>query len=277
MRGRRNFTAVSFRLQGAVICVTTPTLMIRLFVSDIDECLSQPFRPYALPELAALSSRVIQAGAHGEWPLPAFSLLSGRAYAYVEAMSQLLGTEVPVLFESGAGMFDRVKARTLWHPALHRDHFEAMELARKFVTVHVVPAFDVAFDFGKRTQVGVISANESAIVEARHVMADWVRANTPNLTVFSTGVSVDILPIGVTKAEGIAWLAEMVDLPLAQIAYIGDSEGDLGALQRVGWSFAPFNAAPAVKAQVRTVTRMALAPGVLEAYELCVSHNRSFD
>lgn len=251
--------------------------MIRLFVSDIDECLSQPFRPFSLPELAALSSRVIQAGAHGEWPMPAFSLLSGRAYAYVEAMSQLLGTEVPVLFESGAGMFDRVRARTLWHPALHREHFEAMDLVRTFVLDTVVPSLDVAYDFGKRTQVGVISANEEAIREAREMLSEWVLANTPNLTVFSTGVSVDVLPNGVTKAEGIAWLAEVAEIPLDQIAYIGDSEGDLGALRRVGWSFAPFNASANVKTEVRTVTRMALSPGVLEAYELCVSHNRALD
>lgn len=249
--------------------------MIRLFVSDIDECLSQPFRTFALPELAALSSRVIQAGAHGEWPMPAFSLLSGRAYAYVEAMAQLLGTEVPVLFESGAGMFDRVKARTYWHPNLHSDHFEAMDLVRKFVTETVVPALDVAYDFGKRTQVGVISANEEAIREARVLLSEWVSANTSDLTVFSTGVSVDVLPNAVTKADGIAWLAERENIPLDQIAYIGDSEGDLGALRRVGWSFAPFNAAAPVKEEVRTVTRMALTPGVLEAYELCVSHNRN--
>ncbi|HEX7069182.1 MAG TPA: HAD family phosphatase, partial [Rhodothermales bacterium] len=86
--------------------------MIRLFVSDIDGCLSEAYRPYDIPAFSRLAAMVADAGGLGDKPgIPAFSLCSGRAFAYVEAMTQLLGISTPVLFEAGGGIFDPVAVR----------------------------------------------------------------------------------------------------------------------------------------------------------------------
>ncbi|MGA1495494.1 MAG: HAD family phosphatase, partial [Rhodothermales bacterium] len=69
--------------------------MTKLFVSDIDGCLAMPYEPFRMDRMRALMGRIHASGS------PAFSLCSGRAYAYVEAMTQLLGLRVPTLFESG--------------------------------------------------------------------------------------------------------------------------------------------------------------------------------
>ncbi len=68
-------------------------------------------------------------------------------------------------------------------------------------------------------------------------------------------------------------VAEQEGLTLDELAFIGDTGGDIEALQAVGFSFAPANAQPAVKAAVRIVTEGAVLDGVLEAYRWCIRHN----
>ena len=93
--------------------------MIMLFVSDIDGCLAMPYESFRMDRIRELMDRIQEPGR------PGFSLCSGRAYAYVEAMTQLLGIRVPTLFESGAGMFDVTTGTSKFHPsftpAIRRD------------------------------------------------------------------------------------------------------------------------------------------------------------
>ena len=60
-----------------------------------------------------------------------------------------------------------------------------------------------------------------------------------------------------------------------EIAFIGDTSGDIEALEAVGFSFAPTNAVERVKDIVQIVTEGAVMDGVLEAYRWCVRHNES--
>ena len=58
------------------------------------------------------------------------------------------------------------------------------------------------------------------------------------------------------------------------MAYIGDARGDVEALKRVGYGFAPGNAIEAAKEAAGRVTG-AWAKGVVEAYEACLQFNHS--
>ena len=59
------------------------------------------------------------------------------------------------------------------------------------------------------------------------------------------------------------------------MAFIGDANGDLGALETVGYSFAPANATAEVKARVQLVTDGWGIDGVLEAYRWCLARNEA--
>lgn len=231
--------------------------------------------PFDLDALARVRALAGQGGRAGSGPYPAFSLLTGRAYAYAEAYAQLLATEVPVFFEAGAGCFDRAQARVTWHPAFTADVEAALAEVRRWFFDDLLPGTPLAFDFGKRTQVGVIGADREAVAEAAVRTRAHVATLELPLQVFATEISVDVVPHGLAKGDALDWIAAITGVDVAEMAYVGDSEGDVEALRRVGLAFAPANAVASVRAVVDVVTPAPGIAGVLEAYELLVGRNRA--
>ncbi len=245
--------------------------MIQYFISDIDGCLALPFQAFDLPHFQALVKRTSRAAQEHGWPL--FSLCSGRSYSYVEAMTQALGIRVPVLFEAGGGMFDPVQVQVRWNPSFTDEMDRQLEEVRKWLLAVCAQHPSLMFDYAKRTQAGVVGHSETDILDLLPEAEALVAASFPDLCVFHTEVSIDVLPATVTKAQSLHWFADTVGVSLDELAYIGDSSGDLEALARVGFSFAPTNAIPAVREQVSFVTQHAVIKGVIEAYEWCIRHN----
>ncbi len=249
--------------------------MISVFVCDIDGCLAEPYEPYQLEPLAELTRLGQRAGTREEpteWPL--LSICSGRAYPYVEAISQMLDARVPVLFESGGGMFDPVAASITWNPELTPEIEEALAEVFAWFRADLVPGTSMMVDHAKRSQVGVIGPDQEEVAALVPQVEREVARRWPKLRVFNTPVSIDVLPPAITKKQGMNWLAELLDIPIDQIAYIGDSNGDIEAIQTVGYGFAPANAAEPVRRSADHVTRGRVAEGVLEAYTWCVEQNK---
>lgn len=249
--------------------------MIRLFISDIDGCLAAPYRPFALDRLERLSTLTTIAGAPGDHPdFPAVSICSGRAYPYVEAMSQVLGLVTPVLFEAGGGMFDPVDAVIRWHPSFTPSLRETVDDLRSFVE-SMLDDIDVAFDHAKRSQVALVTTDSDTLAEALDRITQHVHEHHDRLRAYHTDISIDIVPHVINKLRGIEWLAETVGVSMDQIAYIGDTNGDIDALEAVGWSFAPANATDEVRQVVDHVCTGHTIDGVLQAYAKCVEANRN--
>ncbi len=250
--------------------------MIKLFVSDIDGCLARPYEPYDLDGFTALRRYVNDAGPPtAEHATPAVSLCSGRSYPYVEALTQALDLTVPVLFEGGGGRFDPVEAQTTWSPAL-TDAIEAeIEEVRHWFVTECIPGTQMSIDHAKRTQAGVVSPDPNEIVDARSQTEAFLSDNGSDLRVFSTDISVDVVPPGITKRNGLEWLTDHLDVEMSEIAYIGDSDSDLEALTAVGTSFAPANADEEVLKAVDHVTDGRVLDGTIEAYRHCLNENRT--
>ncbi len=251
--------------------------MIRLFVSDIDGCLAQPYTPYDLGALQTLAAHVAQGGAldaDGPERGPAFTVCSGRPYGYVEAMTQVLGIRVPALFESGGGCFDPATTETRWHPHFTDAVAEQIKEARRWLKAEALPGTALKLDHEKRTQAGVVGPDEAAVERIVAEARAFVERALPGLRVFHTSVSIDIVAPNITKREGLAWLGEMTGCALDEMAYIGDTNGDLGALEAVGYAFAPAGAEAAVRAAADVVTGDC-AEGTVEAYRWCLRHNEA--
>lgn len=246
--------------------------MIRLFLADIDGCLAEPYEAFDLEGFRTLADWGRRA--EEDRNFPQIGLCSGRAYAYVEATAQALDLRGPALFESGAGLLDLPAARVRWSPLLTPELEAQLAGVRDWLLREVVPGTGLMFDWTKRAQVGVISLDYEEVVHAAERARAYVGEHYPDLMAVYTHVSVDILPRALSKRTGIGAFAREAGLGLNEIAYIGDTEGDIGALEAVGLSFAPQNAQPAVKAVVDVVTAGARLDGVLEAYRRCVQLNR---
>lgn len=245
--------------------------MIELFVTDIDGCLAEPYEPYNLEGLATLRRHADE----DRTAAPALSICSGRSYPYVEAMTQALGLTTPVLFEAGGGRFDPVAAQTTWSPTLTDEVEAKLDTVQRWFQSECIPGTSVSLDHAKRTQAGVVSPEVEEIRALRPRTEQFVAEEAPGLRVFSTDVSVDVVPPGITKRAGLEWLAEHLGLGLDEIAYIGDADSDLEGLDAVGVSFAPANATETVRAQVDHVTEDAVIESVLEAYRYCKAQNEA--
>ena len=246
--------------------------MIRLFLTDIDGCLSEPYTDFDLDAFALIRSWIAEAEV--DPTLPRFGICSGRSYAYVEAMAQVLGLRAPALFESGGGRFDMSQARIRWSRALTPEVEAQLDGIRAFLLTEIMPRGGFSFDYGKRAQAGVVSLDPVALAAAVEDTRNHVDRAFPELMVADTHVSIDIVPRSMTKRIAVEELAAEEGLGLEEIAFIGDTRGDIGALEIVGASFAPANAQQIVCDMVDVVTSGPALDGVLDAYRWCVARNR---
>ena len=248
--------------------------MIQLFVSDIDGCLSEPYQAMDLPALTRLAAFAKQGGQVGsDSVVPALSICSGRPMSYVACITQMLGICVPVLFESGGGIFDPSTARVLWSPHLTSDVQQQVREVTRWLEKDCVPGTSLTVDYAKRAHAGVVGPDPYEVLATVPRLPTFADASGLDFDVMPTHLSIDIIPKGISKEFGMRWLADVLDLDLHGIAYIGDSLGDLAALRMVGHSFAPENARDVVKEEVDCVTA-AGANGVLEAVKLCIARNQ---
>lgn len=248
-----------------------PAGVIQLFLSDIDGCLSVPYQPWDLARLAEFAALAREPHA------PRLGLCTGRSYSYAEAMAQAIDARGPVLFESGAGWFDLASAATRWHPALTEDVRAALAEARRFLEHTLVPRFaGLSVDGAKQAQAGFVAPSEAVIEatlpEVEAFVADQLGGG---FHVFHTEVSVDVVPHALTKAQAMRWVADEEQLPLDALAFIGDTGGDIEALETVGHGFAPANATQSVRSSAARLLDGAVLDGALEAFRWCMSYNAS--
>ena len=248
--------------------------VIRLFLLDIDGCLSEPYTPFRLDAFARLRAYIERA--ETDAAVPRIGICSGRSYAYVEATAQALGLRAPALFESGGGRFDLPAARITWNPALTPAAEAELAVVRAFLIGEIAPLSPtVSFDYGKRAQAGIVSPTVGECEAFLPAVEAFVAEHVPGLVAYHTPFSVDVLPRALTKARAVTDLAAAEGLDLAHVAFMGDTVGDAEALRLVGRGFAPANADAAACAAADVVTRGRLTDGVEEALAACIADNRA--
>ncbi len=244
---------------------------IKLFVSDIDGCLSAPFEPYELGHLQELRRKVVT---ERDEFTPEFSICTGRPLAYVEAMVQAIGFFQPVLFEGGAGMYDPRDYTVRWAPGISSEERDQVKKITAHWRSHYESSDGISIDYGKTTQASIVIRDAGALKRIHAEIAEQLSEEYPLLMLADTHVSIDVFPVGLSKANGMKWLAEELGVRLDEIAYIGDSTGDIGAMELVGVGIAPSNASATVKAAADYVCKTGLIEAVHEGLDLCIARNR---
>ncbi len=285
--------------------------MIDYFVTDVDGCLATPFQEPDWDILSKLRAYHQQAREDRQnkkpSPYPLLSICTGRPLAYTEALAQWLGIRTPFIFES-ALLFDldsyQVKGaatnRTSWtnaNPqAIHSqktvgdfelDSFSSLsshpgvqdiEQVKQWFLHDVVARYpEMSIEFAKILDAGLVCHDPSLVDKVEKETAHYLeKQGLTHLEIHTTDVSINVLLGGNNKGLGLKLLANQFNTPLGQIAYIGDSSGDIPALDLVGYPFTPSNARAIVRQQdgYQHLASQTTA-SVLEAYEHCVKLNMS--
>lgn len=247
--------------------------MIKLFITDLDGCIAHPFLS---PDWESLSGiKALNLRSKNEEHIPALTICSGRPFPYVEAIGQWLDVDHPMLFESGGGMYDIQTNEITWNPQFGDDAKKAVEEIKEWLEKTLIKNYKGTYpEFAKYTDAGLVNPDSSKIALMHEEVLNHVNGNYPMFEVHATDVSVNIILKKANKGEGIRFLCEKLNIGLEEVAYIGDSSGDIPGLQIVGRSFAPGNAKHFVKDVVDNVTQKTATEGVLEAYELLIQHNK---
>ena len=249
-----------------------PTKPILLFVTDLDGCMTMPFEIPHWPDYMQI--RTLQLQSQDDPSIPPMSICTGRPMPYAEAHAQFLGIRYPFVFESGGGLYDLTTNTLTWNPIVTDALTSDIEGIRTWVHDEIFPNFPGSIsEFAKFTDVGLIHRDKLVIDEIHTLVAKKISQEYPLFEVHKTDVSVNIIMKKANKGEGLAHLSKMLEVDLSEMAYIGDSSGDIPGLERVGMAFAPSNAHETVKEVAHLVTSRPSTAGVLEAYHWIIQHN----
>lgn len=244
--------------------------MIKLFVTDLDGCISYPFKT---PNWDAINRiRELNLKSRTSDIIPPLSICTGRPFPYAEAVAQWLDVQLPFVFESaGLFMWDGHRIETALKN--EEEDLEPIRVMRKWLHDDIIPQFDGAvIEFTKMMDAGIVCPDQEVINKIHKLVLQRVDQHYPDLEVHATEVSVNILMPGNDKLQGMKLLGEAMGVGLHEISYIGDSSGDVPALKEVKMPFAPKNAHQIAKDHGVTIP-FETTEAVLEAYERIIAYN----
>jgi hypothetical protein len=107
--------------------------------------------------------------------------------------------------------------------------------------------------------------------------AQLLLGDAVTVTSSSTSALLEISAAGVTKATGLAAVADALGIAAHEVAAVGDMPNDLPMLAWAGWSFAVANAHPVVHAAADAAAASNLDDGFAEVVDRVIAHNAALD
>ncbi len=244
---------------------------VRLFVFDIDGCLSRGsfshFSPQMLDALRDLNAR-----AREDASVPAVTVCTGRPQPYVECFLQAIGGTMPALCEGGTVLFDPRTHGVYTHRAFGEREERLLEKLRHEVEKRLVNEA-VMFEPGKVTHLTLLVTEpyspEELLPEALAIAQNYGE----EFVVETTRICVHFLFRHLHKGTGLAWLSERTGIAPDEMAGMGDARPDLSFLELVGIAGAPANAHEEVKQVAHFVSSASDAEGALEFIEWVLRRN----
>jgi hypothetical protein len=245
--------------------------MIKLFVTDLDGCISFPFKT---PTWSAINAiRDLNEQSQSDSHIPPITLCTGRPFPYAEAVGQWLNIRHPFVFES-AGLYHWEGNRIETALDGKEASLGPIKEAREWITNDVLPNYPNAIlEFTKMMDAGIVCPDESVINEIHELALKRIPEIHPGLEIHTTEISINVLMPGNNKLQGLKLLGKTLDIRLDEMAYIGDTSGDAVALKEVKMPFAPKNARKVAK-DVAVELPFETTEAVLEAYRRVVKHNK---
>lgn len=210
------------------------------------------------------------------------TLATGRSLASAWPYIQDLGIREPVVLYHGAVVFCPQTQKILYEARLSPVAARAaLQLAKEFPVdvqlyravrdprIYVGSCSATVLGFAQKEKLPVavrsdlgalaaegplkllfISSDERVLAELRAAL-EGVEATV----VRSAPDYLEVLPPGVSKGAGLAWICTKLGIPLAEVVAVGDQESDLSMFALVGLGVAMAHAPPEVVSQADRVVR----------------------
>ncbi len=247
--------------------------MIKLFVTDLDGCISFPFKTPNWENIQKI--RELNLRSREDENIPSLSICTGRPYPYAEAVAQWLDIRLPFVFES-AGLYHWDGNRIETALENTKEQLKPINEVKKWIEEKILPNFPTTnLEFTKLMDAGIVTPDKQIILEILPEVENKILSDFPQLELHATDISINILLKGNNKLQGMKLLADSLNIGLDEIAYIGDTSGDIPALEKVKMAFSPSNATRGVKNVSRNIDAQT-SGAVLEAYKMVIEYNHSF-
>jgi hydroxymethylpyrimidine pyrophosphatase-like HAD family hydrolase len=246
---------------------------IRVVLVDVDGVITpgegQAADLAVLQQLTQLNERAITDAC-----VPAVTLCTGRPAPYVEVMAQMTGAFLPCIFEHGCGLFFPTTFRYIFHPLLGEAYSARLAQLRAALTDSLLRPGRAFVQPGKEASMTLYPLGVTSLDELLDAAHDAIR-DMPGFSVARNIAGVELRPTGLDKGKGLRWMAQLLELPLSAFSGVGDSDPDISFLELVGFSAAPANATPAVRAGVSYVSPARYGDGLLDILTRIEGRNRS--
>lgn len=241
---------------------------ITLIVLDIDGVVTEGESSRLdldfLGRLAAMN-----AAARRDGDLPPITLCTGRPAPYVELMLQAIDGHLPGIFENGAGLYFPQNYQFTPHPSLAgQDHIRRV---RQRLEESLVQSGRAYFQPGKEYTLTLFATDPSATDQLKEMSRTALGPLSEGVEFVYSTSCLNILPRSIDKGKGIDFLSAETGVAASAMLGVGDSDVDIPFLQKIGYSAAPANAVPNVKAIVDYISPQRTSEAVLDIlkeYEL---------
>lgn len=229
--------------------------MHKHIVCDVDGCLVPPRgHEWDFSSLAALAKQIKKR----EFT---FTLCSGRPATFMEALARQLTITAPLICENGSLLFDPQTKKGLIHPNIPQEFMQERPHIRRTIEELIVGT-EAIIELGKDVMFSVNSTNPGQFDDLLPKLQEALTGAPVDIQ-FS-GRSIEVIPRGVTKAQGLAFWAETTGVAVADAISIGDADNDLEILKAAGHAAAPANCTPNVKAIAEYISPYPMVEGVLD-------------
>ncbi|MBX7244487.1 MAG: HAD hydrolase family protein [Candidatus Sumerlaeaceae bacterium] len=246
---------------------------VRLFVADIDGCLSGGSTTQYSVEMIEKLQHANRAS-RTDPAVPAVTFCTGRPQPYVECLIQATHGYKSALCEGGALFFDPVNHLVHTHPSFGPREQKLLSELRAMVARELVND-QVMFEPGKVTHITLILAPPLRPPDLIGKAEEIAGRFGETFMVEQTRVCVHILFRHLHKGTGIEWLSEHTGIGPSEMAGIGDAGPDIPFLKMMGVACAPANAHADVKAVADFVSERPDAQAAAEFLDHIIAANRA--
>lgn len=205
--------------------------------------------------------------------VPPVTFCTGRPHPYTECLMQAVHGYVPSLSEGGLVLFDPRDHSILRHPLFTEERRRSIRDLNRLIDERLVRP-GVFSEMSKDTQTTVIVQQPLKPEDFYEEACEIAREFGDEFVVDLTSICLHFSFKELNKGTGVDWLAEKTGIPVSQMAGIGDHHPDIPFLQKVGFSFAPANAHPEVKAVCDFVSSLPHAEAAQEFVSMIIQHNK---
>ncbi|MFA6448327.1 MAG: HAD family hydrolase [bacterium] len=246
---------------------------IKLLCVDIDGCLTPGEGQSA--DLSVLGEIQKINGLSKKYPdIPAVSLCTGRQQPFVDLMAQMIDAHMPAIFENGAGLYFPDSYEFLFHPSITPIMLDGLAAFKLLINKEMVGRGTAKLQPGKEVSLSVYPEKGFNVKDNEAQLLELLAKSGSRFTLDVSILCINVLFPGIDKGEGVRWLCSRLGLSKEEVGAIGDAPGDLESFAASGFSGAPANAEPEVRAAASFVATHENGRGVLDIIAEAVRRNK---